>query len=518
MRLAIPALLLCALASAQTPAPSSDPAYAPLSKAYEFLRPGITTAIAFFERRSPPTPTVPSIHKDLAYTLLKVGDNDAARDQFAEAMRLDPTDNHTALEYAFLCNDTQRQAEARRIFDRIRKTGDPASRQTAEQAFQNIDRPLAEGIARWSEVVQVSPDNFSAWHELATLADQRDDLPLAAQAYEKAWRLKPQMRSLLVDLGRVWQQLGRAEDAESALLAASRGAEPRAAEAAKALLPARYPYVYEFQKALALDPANVDLRRELAYLHLAMDDRADAEKQFEIVVAEAPDDLLSAAQLGFLRLSHNNAAGAMPLLEHVLQGNDDELADRVRTALKLPQTLRRRPDTPSSQVSEEAKQLAGKSLEKGYLKDALKYLQVANEADPMDFDVMLKLGWTSNILKNDKEAVRWFDLARRSPDPAIATQAARAYKNLEPEEERIRTSVWLFPLYSSRWRDLFAYGQAKAELRLGKLPHPRLSLDAFHRRHAPHRRRRPFAVSLGKLAHLRRWARHGLLARSDGLG
>ena len=54
------------------------------------------------------------------------------------------------------------------------------------------------------------------------------------------------------------------------------------------------------------------------------------------------------------------------------------------------------------------------------MKDALKYLQIAHESDPGDFDVMLKLGWTLNVLHDDRQAMRWFDLARRSPDPQLS--------------------------------------------------------------------------------------------------
>ena len=32
-------------------------------------------------------------------------------------------------------------------------------------------------------------------------------------------------------------------------------------------------------------------------------------------------------------------------------------------------------------------------MKAGYLKDALKYLTIAHENDPVDFSVMLKLGW-----------------------------------------------------------------------------------------------------------------------------
>ena len=118
------------LAAAQTP----DPAYTPLNKAYESLRArNYEDAIASFLKAIAAAPARPAIRKDLAYAYLKIGENEAARDQFREAMRLDPKDFHVALEYAFLANETKQQAQARRVFDRIRKTGDPESRATAEQ-------------------------------------------------------------------------------------------------------------------------------------------------------------------------------------------------------------------------------------------------------------------------------------------------------------------------------------------------------------------------------------------------
>jgi len=458
-------LLLTALAaalSAQTP----DPAYQPLQQAYDALRvQNYDKAVAGFRQAAALAPDRAAIRKDLAYALLKVGENEAARDQFAEAMRLDPADQHVALEYAFLCYETKQQVEARRVFDRIRKTGDA----TAEQAFQNIDRPLADGIARWQKALESSSDNFSAHQELATLAEQRDEFALAAEHYEKAWHLKPGERSLMLDLGRVCKQLGRLEEANSLLLAASRGGQPNVAEKARELLPARYPYVYEFEKALALDPQNFELRREYSYLLLEMGKKDDAERQFEALNRAEPNDLLSAAQLGFMRLNRRDYAGAQPLLDQVLKGNDDELADRVRFVLHLPQTLHKRGNS-AQRTSEEAKTMAEKSLKAGYLKDALKYLTIAHENDPVDFAVMLKLGWVYNIMKQDSEAIKWFNLARKSPDASISNEAGQAYKNLEPAFARLRTTAWAYPFYSSRWHDAFGYGQVKTEIRLGDLP------------------------------------------------
>ena len=231
--------VLC-LTAASAAAQSQDPAYQPLERAYQALRDkNYDQAIAGFNQGIALAPARASIRKDLAYTLLKVGENEAARDQFGEAMRLEPTDQHVALEYAFLCYETKQQALARRIFDRIRKTGEGTLQQTAELAFQNVDQPLASGIARWQKVVELEPGNFSAHQELATLAEQRDQLTLAAEHYEIAWKLRPAERSLMLDLGRVWRLLGRTEEADFLLLAASRGKPARVAEEARELLPDR---------------------------------------------------------------------------------------------------------------------------------------------------------------------------------------------------------------------------------------------------------------------------------------
>jgi tetratricopeptide (TPR) repeat protein len=381
-----------------------------LDTAYEALREkDYDRAILHFRQVADASPNV---RKDLAYTLLKVGETVAAREVFAEAMRLDPGDEQLALEYAFLCYETKEPVQARRAFDRLR-----ARNPTAADAFENIDRPLREGIARWRQALQQEPDNFSAHEELARLAEQRDERELAAEHYELAWRLRPGRRDLLLDLGRVW---GSTEQASAALLAASRGAEPRVAESARALLPERYPYVYEFERALEMDPDNDELRRELAYLHKEMGNSDAATREFEKLPERAP-------------------------------------APPTQTT---PMLL----DRPNP--SPEAKFMAERSLEKGYMKDAVRYLRSAYETNPNDFGVMLKLGQTYNLLKNDREAVRWFDLARRSPDGVTAKEATQAYSSLAPAVRRLRTTVWAFPMISTRWRNTFAYAQAKTELRL----------------------------------------------------
>ena len=141
---------------------------------------------------------------------MKTGDSEAAREQFGEAMRLEPSDLHLALEYAFLCfeardNAPARKAEARRIFARVRDSADRrVSRAPPHlEAFRNIDAPLAAGIARWQHVLATSPPTFSALYELAQLAEQRDELDLAAASYKAAFQLQPDRKSVLLELARV---------------------------------------------------------------------------------------------------------------------------------------------------------------------------------------------------------------------------------------------------------------------------------------------------------------------------
>jgi Tfp pilus assembly protein PilF len=475
-------LALAATAFGQPP----DAAYQPLTKAFDALRiRDYDTAIVNFRQAAQLVPTRTDIRKNLAYTLLKTGDSEAAREQFGEAARLDPSDLHVSLEYAFLCFEARdeapaRKAEARRIFAHVRDTTtDETLRATASQAFRNIDQPLADGIARWQKVLADAKPTFSAVHELAELAEQRDEMELAAGSYRAAFAIQPDNKGVLLELARVEKTRNNSEGAVAALLAASRGGEPRAAELARERLPERYPYVYEFRKALELDPRNDALHRELAWLLLQMSGkdgslRGDAEHEFQAVVDGSPEDYLAGAQLGLLYLEDHNEDAAMPLLKTVLAHADAATANRARMALHMPLVLENR---QSSETALDPRIQGERSYNAGFMKDALRYYTLAHEIDPVDTGIALKLGWTNNLLHDDVTALHWFNIARRSADPAIATEAGRAYKNLRPNLARFRTTVWIYPLYSSRWSDLFGYGQAKTEMRLKKLPiHPYVSV------------------------------------------
>ncbi len=469
-------LLVCALLPALGQAP------APAQRAYDALRVrDYDTAVAAFQEAIAANPVHAALRKDLAYTYLKIGETEAARDQFAEAMRLDPADEHIALEYAFLCFETRKPAEARRVFERLSKSGSSDTRARAQEAFDNIDRPLAAGIARWSSVVARTPRDFSAQVELARLCEQRDELESAVEHYLAAWRIRPAERELLVDAGRAWRALGREDQARASLVAASRGSRPRVGEQAREALAGVAPEAADFRRAVELDPANLDLRRDFAALLVESRQDQEAERELRAVAAQAPGDLETAAQLGLLLLPRDRTE-AMVWLDRVLDSGDAALAARVRTALHLPEERRRKAGAKPSAASDPgredaapgselgARQMGERSYRAGYLQDALRYFTAAHQADPLDFAVLLKLGWTCNALHDDRRALAWFDLARRSPDRGIASEATRAWRNLRPAYARWRLTTWAFPFYSSRWRDTFLYGQVKADVRFDGVP------------------------------------------------
>ncbi len=366
------------------------PAVRPAEQAYAELRMGhYDAAVAGFRESLSIDGAQAHLRKDLAYTLLKRGDREEARDEFERALELDPKDERAALEYAFLCYETRRVQAARRTFLRLRASNDEEVRRTAARAFESVDAPLREGLERWSEAIRLAPRQWSAHEELARLAEAADRLDLAAEHFEHAWRLRPSQDSLLIDLARVWQALGERGKARQALARAWRDGPPRVAETAREMLRGGVPAETEIALARPQPP---------------------------------PGDVLSA------------------------------------------------PPLPPREMGE-------RSLAGSYLHDAYRYFREAYDENPADAEVALKLGQTANLLRRDREALKWFAVARRSAEPSIARSADAAYESLAPSFETVSFNAWSIPFYSSRWGGAFLYGQAKAEWKPARMPlTPYLSL------------------------------------------
>ena len=442
-------------------APTSN-ADAALNRAYESMRAkDYQGAIHHLREAVEAAPARTAIRKELAYVYLKIGETEWAREVFEQVATLDATDERAALELSFLDHETGRRAAALGRFRALRGSRDEAVRREAEAAVERVETELEDAIARWSAAAAQNSRNESVQRELGRLYEDFGDNRRAAEHYEAAWRVQPPRREeLLAKLARTREKAGDAAGAAGAWLLASFSSDTRISETAKERLPDRFPWASEFLAALRLDEKNTQVRRELAHLFLAVGQREAARQQFERIVRIDPDDLGSAAQLAFLYLERRNAAAAVSLLERARESKDEDVARRAREALKRVRSARARPH----------RELGEKSLQRSYLRDAQSAFLRAYEEDPEDYSTAFKLGVVHNLLRRDREAMRWFRRASESPDEELAAQARTSFQNLAPQFRRVTTTLWTYPMFSTRYQDLFNYAQLKTEFRLGAIP------------------------------------------------
>ncbi len=456
-------------------------------------------AIGWFEKALAADPENLPLRKDLAYTLLAIGKSEQARDEFGAVLRRDPSDTYLALEYAFLCHETNKPSEAWALFRKLRDAANPEHRATAIRTFATMDAELLSRIARLEEALRRDPGNYGSHLELAKTRRIRNEYAAAAKEFEAAYRLKKQYPEVLIELADALRRAGEEARAAAVTLTASRSSSAYVAEQAKALLPTRYPYLSEFEKALRFDAAQPALRREMGFFLLSLGRKPEAQAAFEQVLLEDPEDLLASAQLGFLELEQDRREAAIPLLRAALATKDAALRQRITEALAKPGSpagvsaseaelppaaapISQGTLTKSLSEAEAARAMARKSYDAGFIPDAIRYYEEAQRLDPANFDTMLRLGWSLNMAKRDDEALRWFSLAARSPEPAIAGEAKAAIRNLTTPapsssgmvaanpRQGLVASVWAMPMHSTRWGSTFSYAQAKLEWEEPRLP------------------------------------------------
>lgn len=455
-------------------------------------------AAALFAQALAEDPANLPLRKDFAYTLLAIGKSGEARDEFAIVFERDPKDSHAGLEYAFLCHETGKQEDAWRLFRDLREAENPEHRATAIKTFANMEADLLARIERLEEALRRDPGNYSSHLELARARRIRNDFAPAAAEFEAAYRLKPEYPEVLIEMAAALREAGDEERAAAVTLTASRSASAFVAEQAKALLPHRHPYLAEFEAALRFQPGQSALRREMAFFLLSLGRGEEARAAFSEVLQDDPHDWLAAAQFGFLEMEQGRTGEARARLQAALATRDPELRRRIEEALARlgavpPPSQNSSGSAAASEIpsgalgqdladAEAAREMGRKSYEAGFIPDAIRFYREAQRLDPANFDTMLRLAWSLNMAKRDDEALRWFSLAARSPDAAVAREARTAIRNLAApapspsgmaataSHEGPVASLWVMPLHSTRWGSTFSYAQAKLEWLTPRLP------------------------------------------------
>lgn len=310
----------------------------PATAAYAALRGNrLDSAVSSFRQALPCNPGNARLHKDFAYTLLRTGDRLAARAQFARSLEIDPADEAAALEAAFLDYETGRRREARSLFLKLKSSSNPGIQAKAARAFDEIDQALAAAIGRWRQALQRAPDQWSGHEELAHLAEQRDDLPLASSEFLQAWTLRPARLELLLDLARVWTGQGDTVQARRALVTAWRHGPPRVAETARELLHGEVPAETEIAlvvpKAQPEDAAGPELdAREMGARSLANSYLNDALKYLTLAHQRNPADAEVLYQLGLTNNLLHRDADALGWFAQARRAADPEISAKAARA------------------------------------------------------------------------------------------------------------------------------------------------------------------------------------------
>ncbi len=309
----------------------------PATAAYTALREDrLDAAVSAFQEALPCNPSSARLRKDFAYTLLRTGDRLAARRQFEDALHLDPTDETAALEGAFLDYETGRRRQARRAFLRLRASTDPQIQARATRAFEGVDEPLRTAIARWQEALRLAPGQWSGHEELARLAEERDELDLAARHFEEAWRRRPSKSELLLDLARIWQEQGETSKARAALVTAWRTGSPRVSESAREQMNGTMPASSELAMAIPAEEESSDSEvfdaKEMGQRSLESNYLNDALKYLTLAYQQDPKDANILYQLGVTTNMLHRDAEALQWFSLARRSTDPEIAPKAAQA------------------------------------------------------------------------------------------------------------------------------------------------------------------------------------------
>lgn len=331
-----------------------------------------------------------------------------------------------------------------------------------------------EAIAAFRQAADAAPGRAAIRKDLAYACLKIGEREAARDAFSEAMRLDPEDAHVALEYAFLCYETRRQAEARQVFdrLRSSRDAAVRAAarRAFEDIDRALEEGIRRWSEAVARSPDNYSAHRELAALAEQRGELARAAEHYQAALRLRPEDQALLLDLVRVWRALNQPQRAQEALREAVQSSEPRVAEAAREMLPAAAQAPAAPRAPAAARRLDARDMAARSYEAGYLKDALRYLKMAHEANPADFAVMLQLGRTYNLLRQDEQAARWFALARKSPDPAIAGEAGRAYRNLRPALAPVRVSGWVFPFYSSRWKDFFTYSQVRTEFRLGRLP------------------------------------------------
>jgi len=253
--------------------------YAELAAQYGGRGEYLSKAIENYRLAMKADPDTPSLAQELAELYTQSGQLRSATAEFEEAVRRNPGD-----------------VNARRILGRFYT----ARIREGQQGRPNMEM-LRQAIAQFEAVGEQAPKDLDNWILLGRLQKLAQNSSAAERAYKKALEVDPDNEDALTGLAIVYSDLGDNSSASEMLKkVADRNPNLRTLTA----LAAAYEQMKEhklaaetYRRAYEMNRENIDLKRAYAASLFAAEEYGEAEKLFDELQMEEPNDLLAVLRL-----------------------------------------------------------------------------------------------------------------------------------------------------------------------------------------------------------------------------
>jgi len=237
---------------------------------------------------------------DEAYTLVRAGRTEEAVAAFLRVLEIDPENRTARLELGYLNAGLGRWAEAVKFLASVSRREPDNRRLKLDLAYALQHAGELEQAEGEFRVLAESPGEFQAEAE-RVLTELRE---IRVRKTEEALRAREVRRDELLNRGYALLREGDREGARR-----------------------------DFEAALAEDPENVTILKQLGYLDLADGEFVRAARYFQTAWAYAPDDHRLALELGYIYARLGEMAKAESAFRGALPSPDPEISRAAQLAL-----------------------------------------------------------------------------------------------------------------------------------------------------------------------------------------
>ncbi len=391
----------------------------------------LNTAQEKFEMVVHLEPEIELGHSALGAVLVREGQWTAGIRELEKALELKPADDSAQLSLALAYAETGAHAKALPLFAKADAAAAARKSKLPSQMLMLYARSLAAtghtdaAIARMKEAAAQSGETAQIHDELGSLYAQRKDWPHAAEEFDRALRMNPNLAEAHLHLGFVLQAEQKGDSVgewtEACALAPDDGRI--ALLAGKALADAGQDdkAVPILERAVHLEPNSSAATYQLALVYQRTNRAADAAELLKKVVQAEPGNTAALVNLGLALSQLHRAQEALPFLQRAtvldpanLTAHQDlaaaysPVAQVASAVTELRAALRLAPDSPKAHYD-----LGVAYKLQDDAANAIPQLEAAELLDPTGYEAPFVLGLLYNQVARYADAAQQLEASLR---------------------------------------------------------------------------------------------------------